>query len=457
VVRRLCIVSIDELGSVLAGTRMTLKDNASSVVAPLESSAEEVRLIDALLAQIARRLIRANVLDIDAEINQCLELICIELDLDRSTIAEIDPKTGLVNFTHGWAREPYPIIRRPLDANELLPWTVQKMLSGETVVMSSPDKLPVEAAVDRTSYLRYGPKSNVNVPIKAGGSVVGAMSFASLRRGKSWPAYTVLKFEGIAEILGYGLERKRIVTETLRLRNEVSYLSRVNTMGQLAASMAHDLNQPLGAILSNAEALQAMATSERPNLEEIQSTSADIIEDDNRARQTIQRLWSLFRRGDVPKSKIDVGELLSGIGRIVRTDALLRNISLKIDVKQPVPPVLGELVQLQQVIINLLLNAFDAVSSANDRPREVQLDARAGVGGNRIEVLVRDTGSGIAPEAVPRIFDSFFTTKPNGMGMGLAVAKSIIDAHGGTISVASNNERGATFEIKLPIANADTP
>jgi signal transduction histidine kinase len=125
---------------------------------------------------------------------------------------------------------------------------------------------------------------------------------------------------------------------------------------------------------------------------------------------------------------------------------------LKIDVKQPIPPLLAERIQLQQAIINLILNAFDAVAGVDDGYREVQLEARAGAGSNGIEVLVRDNGTGIAPEAIPRIFEPFFTTKAKGMGMGLAIAKSIIDAHGGTISVVPNGDRGTTFKVRLPIA-----
>jgi signal transduction histidine kinase len=435
-----------------------MDDNAKGAVnASSQSSVEEVHLFDAIVAQVARALVLVTINEMDAEINLWLKRIGTDLDLDRSTIAELNPLTGLAKFTHGWAREPYRLIRRPLNANRLLPWTVHRMLAGETVVMASPDKLPNEAAVDRKSFLRYGPKSNVIVPIRVGGTVVGGMSFASLRRERRWPAGTVQAFQAIGEIFGFGLERKRAMAETLRLRNELSYVSRVTTMGELAASMAHELNQPLGAIMSNAEALQAMLELEEPDLDEVRAGIADIIQDDNGARETIQRVWALFRRGEVTKSKIDAGELLSDICRIVRTDALLRNISLKIDVKRPVPPVFAERVQLQQAFINLVLNAFDAVASIDNGPREVRAEAFASSQNNTVEILVRDTGKGIAPEAIPHIFDPFFTTKPNGMGMGLAIARSIIDGHGGKLSVAPNSERGTTFKISLPIAKKGDP
>ena len=168
-------------------------------------------------------------------------------------------------------------------------------------------------------------------------------------------------------------------------------------------------------------------------------------------------MWALVRPGEATKSHIDLTEVLSEICRIVRTDALLKKISLTIDVKQPIPPVFGEGVQLQQAIINLILNAFDAVSGIDDGPREIRVEADAGEGADGVKILVHDTGKGIQLEDIPRIFDPFFTTKPKRMGMGLAIAKSIVEIHGGTLSVALNSYRGTTFEIRLPSANRDLP
>jgi signal transduction histidine kinase len=132
-----------------------------------------------------------------------------------------------------------------------------------------------------------------------GGAVIGRVSFASLRRERSWAADIVHRFQAIGEIFGFRLDRKRMVTATVRLRNELNHVSRVKTMGELASSMAHELNQPLGAILNNAEALQIMLASEQPDLEEVRAGISDIVEDSIRARDTIQRLWALFRLGDV--------------------------------------------------------------------------------------------------------------------------------------------------------------
>src|SRR5690242_15467498 len=159
-------------------------------------------------------------------------------------------------FSHGWAREPRQIIGQSLDANTLLPWTKSRILAGETIVMPSVAALPDEASVDRDSMRRYGPKSTVMMPIKVGGVIVGAVGFGTLSRERSWSPEVVRQLRTVADIFGFALERKRTVLEMLGLRNQLTYIARINTMGELAASLAHEINQPLAAIRSNAEAVQ---------------------------------------------------------------------------------------------------------------------------------------------------------------------------------------------------------
>jgi two-component system sensor kinase FixL len=311
------------------------------------------------------------------------------------------------------------------------------------------DVLPDEAAVDRETMRRYGPKSNVMIPIKVGGVVVAAVGFGALYRERSWPPRVVRRLQMVAEIFGYALERKRVTVELIQLRNQLTYISRINTMGELAASLAHEINQPLAAIRSNAEAIQSMLESERPDLDEIKAAVADIVSDDARAGETIRRLRALFRREELARSEVDFGELLGEVNRIIRSDAVIRKVPLILDLRQPLRAVLADRVQMQQAIINLLLNAFDAVSETKEKSRQVTLSALADDSGC-LKIFVRDSGRGIDPEALPRIFEAFFTTKPGGMGMGLAISRSIIEAHGGRLSVSSTLGRGTTFEITLP-------
>jgi signal transduction histidine kinase len=413
------------------------------------TSHDETHPFEQLVIELAGAFVRVTTDKIDGEINRWLERIVLALGLDRGTIAEINPSDGWAAFSHGWAREPEHIIGRSLDANTLLPWVKGKMLTGETVVMPRVDALPDEAAVDRESMRRYGPKSNVMIPIKVGGTVVAAVGFGALYLERSWPPQIVRRLQTVAEIFGYALERKRGVLEVLHLRNELTYISRINTMGELAASLAHEINQPLAAIRSNAEAIQSMLESERPDLDEIKAAVADIVSDDVRAGETIRRLRALFRREDLVRTQIDLGELLEEVSRIIRSDAVIRKVSLTLDLRQPARAILADRIQIQQAIINLLLNAFDAVSEMEESARRVTLSVLMEDPGC-IRVRVRDSGRGIDPDALPRIFEAFFTTKAGGLGMGLAISRSIIEAHGGRLSVSSNPGHGSTFEIALP-------
>lgn len=415
----------------------------------LRTSNGETHPFEQIVIELAGAFVRVTTDEIDGEINRWLERIVLALGLDRGTIAEINPSDGWAVFSHGWARDPGQIMGSSLDANKLLPWVKGKMLTGETVVMPSVDALPDEAAVDRESMRRYGPKSNVMIPIKVGGVVVAAVGFGALYRERSWPAQVVRRLQTVAEIFGYALERKRGVIEVLQLRNELTYISRINTLGELAASLAHEINQPLTAIRSNAEAIQSMLESERPDLDEIKAAIADIVSDDARAGETIRRLRALFRREGLVRTEIELGELLGEVSRIIRSDAVIRKVSLTLDPPQPARSILADRIQRQQAIINLLLNAFDAVSEKKENSRRVTLSVVT-EDPNCVRVLVRDSGRGIAPDVLPRIFEAFFTTKPGGMGMGLAISRSIIEAHGGRLSVSSNPGHGSTFEIALP-------
>jgi len=411
-------------------------------------SPDDAGRFDELVAELATAFVRASLPQIDEEINRSLKRIALMLGLDRSTIAEFRAD-GVAFFSHGWVRDAhFAVIGKSLDVNALLPWTVARMFAGETVIMRGVEELPDEASIDRDSFRRYGPKSNVMIPIKIGDTVRAAAGFAAIYHERTWPAKTLRQLQRMAQIFGYAFERKWAASEILRLQSELTHISRVNTIGELAASIAHELNQPLAAILNNAEAVQSMLQAESPDLEEIKAAIADIIQDDSRAGETIRRLRSLFRRDKLKKSEIDLGEVVREIGRLVQSDALIRNVSFKLEVQQQLI-VLADRVQLQQAIINLVLNAFDAAGEGTEDARQVAVKvAPQEFGWARI--LVCDSGKGIPAELMPRIFDTFFTTKSNGLGMGLAISRWIVEAHGGRLCVSSTSDHGTAFEIRLP-------
>jgi C4-dicarboxylate-specific signal transduction histidine kinase len=245
--------------------------------------------------------------------------------------------------------------------------------------------------------------------------------------------------------------RKQAEQETQLLRQEIAHVGRVSIMGQLASALAHEINQPLGAILRNAEAGELFMQNASPDFDEIRAILADIREDDQRAGAVIDRMRALLKRHDLDARTLDVGELVGEVAALVRADAAARQVRLDVDVTGDLPPVRGDRVHLQQVLLNLILNSMDALNGASREDRRVTMTARLD-GAQTVEIAVRDFGHGIPADKLAHVFDPFFTTKPNGMGMGLAISRTIIEAHGGRLWAENNNGRGAAFCFTLPIA-----
>jgi two-component system sensor kinase FixL len=248
--------------------------------------------------------------------------------------------------------------------------------------------------------------------------------------------------------------RKEAEQETQSLQREIAHVGRVSMMGQLASALAHEINQPLGAILRNAEAAELFMQDKSPDLDEIRAILADIRKDDQRAGSVIDRMRGLLKRQDLDKRPVDVGELVAEVAALVRSDAAARHIRLELDVADQLPPVFGDLVHLQQVLLNLIVNGMDALNGANGGDRRVSITA-ALEGPKTIEIAVTDSGRGVPTHQLTHIFDPFFTTKPNGMGMGLPISRTIINAHNGRLWAENRKEGGASFRLTLPIAEKD--
>ena len=253
----------------------------------------------------------------------------------------------------------------------------------------------------------------------------------------------------IAGLLAQRAQRRRAEAEILNQRVELAHVTRVSTMGQLASALTHELNQPLGAILRNTEAAELFLQNEKPDLREIQAILADIRKDDQRAGDVIGRMRSLLKRRSLESKPLDLGGLLEETVTLVRSDALTRQVNLVSRVPARLPVVYGDRVHLQQVLLNLILNGMDAMGGCPAEERLLAIQAVKATDGS-VEVAVKDCGAGIPPDKMERLFQPFFTTKPNGMGMGLAISRTIIDAHGGKIEAENNPGKGATFKFTLP-------
>jgi len=257
-----------------------------------------------------------------------------------------------------------------------------------------------------------------------------------------------------ASTIARDITRRKLAELEVQLqRSELAHLSRVTMLGELSGSLAHELNQPLGAILRNTEAAELFLQDPSPDLEELRAIMADIRKDDQRAGAVIDRMRSLVKRREIAHSLLDLNVLAKEVISLVRPDADARKVRLALKAASSLPPVRGDRVQLQQVLLNLLLNAMDAVNDSAPDCRRVTVRVQSA--DTLVEVTVSDTGHGIPPDKFFRLFEPFFTTKANGMGMGLPISRRIMEAHGGSIRAENDSSGGATFHFTLPVAKEE--
>jgi signal transduction histidine kinase len=229
----------------------------------------------------------------------------------------------------------------------------------------------------------------------------------------------------------------------------------VTTLGELTASIAHEVNQPLAAVVNAAAACRRWLDSATPNLDEARSALEWIVNEGNRASEVIRRVRALANKTDIEKVPLDIDDVIKGVIALVQREMDNHRVSLRTDFASALPMIRGDRVQLQQVIINLLMNGIEAMQSVTDRPRKLVIRSHRDEK-RRVQVTVTDSGVGISAENADRLFNAFFTTKPSGMGMGLSICRSIIEAHGGRLWATPNVPHGATFQFALPV-NTDTP
>lgn len=230
---------------------------------------------------------------------------------------------------------------------------------------------------------------------------------------------------------------------------ELARVSRVMTLGEMTASIAHEINQPLAGVVTNGQAALRWLSQDPPRLDEVRSAVERIVRDGNRASNVIGRIRAIARKTDPQKASLSINDVIQeGIG-LVQREVLRRGVSLRTEFASALPPVIGDRVQLEQVIVNLIINGVEAMTSITDRPREILI--RSEQQAEHVLVAVRDAGIGIEAAIAERLFSPFFTTKAGGMGMGLSISRSIITAHEGRLWVSPNPDHGATFQFTLPI------
>jgi len=269
-------------------------------------------------------------------------------------------------------------------------------------------------------------------------------------------ALSRIEFDGAGKpILARGVYhditgRKEAEIEAQKLRREITHAGRVSLMGQLASALAHEITQPLSAILRNAEAAELFMHEPSPDLDEIRTILADIRKDDQRANNVIIRMRGLLKKQTLDKRSLNVSELVDEVAALVRSDLSVRHVNLDVAVADHLPLVFGDSVHLQQVLLNLIVNGMDAIDEANPGDRCLRVAAVLNEV-NTVELAVSDSGRGIPADKLTSIFEPFYTTKASGIGMGLPISRTIIEAHGGKLWAENKKEGGASFRFTLPI------
>ena len=260
----------------------------------------------------------------------------------------------------------------------------------------------------------------------------------------------VLQAVMIAGLFVQRTRRRRAEMELQRNREALAHVARVATVGELTTSVAHELNQPLGAILSNAEAAEMFLTAEPPALDEVRDILADIRKDDQRASEVIRRMRSLLRKQELAPKSIEINEALEEVLKLLSIDASARKVAIKFERTAGLLRVWCDPVHFQQVVLNLVVNGVEAMAGLPEENRQIVVRTDPGDNGT-VKIAVADSGPGIAVDRLPKLFEPFFTTKKEGMGMGLSIARTIVEAHHGQIWAENNSGSGATFYFTVPV------
>ena len=326
-----------------------------------------------------------------------------------------------------------------------------RVLAGEP-----PSSIPIETLAGEPMFdwreLRRWGIDEKNLPA---GSIV-QFRVPSIWDGYKWRIISVMSLVIVQSVLIVGLvlnrvRRKRAEESLQRSQSELAHVGRVMITGELAATIAHEVNQPLTAMVANANATRRILGNENANLDEAREAIDDIVKDAHRASEVVARIRSLLRKDPRSTEPLAINEVIEDVVAIARNDLVGKRVSLKMELGEGLPKVEADRVEIQQVMLNLMMNAVDAMRNVEDGGRKLVIrTAKDESGGALIEV--QDSGIGIASENLERVFDAFYTTRKEGMGMGLSICRTIVEAHGGKLWAQANNDKGATFRFTLRTA-----
>jgi C4-dicarboxylate-specific signal transduction histidine kinase len=296
---------------------------------------------------------------------------------------------------------------------------------------------------------RHGVRSILCLPLLKEPKLIGVLYLENNLASHVFTQDRIIILKLLASQAAISLENIRLYDDLQEVRMELAHANRVATMGQLSASIAHEINQPIGAAITYADAALRWLDAYPPNLDEVRQALGLIVKSGVRAGEVTGRIRALAKKAPLQKDSLDINEVILDVIALIGREIEKNGVSTQTQLAESLPVIQGDRVQLQQVLLNLLINAIEAMSEKSEGPRELLVHTTK----SDLEVLVsvRDSGSGLTPENVKRLFESFYTTKPDGLGVGLSICRSIIEAHGGRIWASVNEPRGAVFQFTLAL------
>jgi PAS domain S-box-containing protein len=379
-----------------------------------------------------------------------LRAVCEFLLWDLGALWNLDRETGVLRCVEVWHKASVEVSQfEAISRASTFPSGIG--LPGHVWSSREPAYIPdvVQDANFPRAHIaaREGLHAAFGFPILLGSDVLGVMEFFSHEIRQ--PDRDLLNMMAtIGSQIGQFIERKRAEEALRHAQVELAHMTRVATLGELTASIAHEINQPLGAVVNNASACVRWLAAQ--NLEEARQSAALVIEDGHRAAEIIRRIRNLAQKAPPQKDWLDINATIRDVIALARSELHAHRVSLQTHLAGDIPLILGDRVQVQQVLLNLMMNAIEAMSGVGAGPRELWVSSKP-LAATEVLIAVGDSGPGLDPQSLNRLFDAFYTTKPHGLGMGLAISRSIVAAHGGRLWATANTPHGAVFQFTLPM------
>lgn len=374
---------------------------------------------------------------------------------NQRTLALLREQASLLDLTHDtiFVRNHDDVITYwNRAASELYGWTSQQAV-GRNAAELLQTQFPMPPAAIMSELLETGRwEGELIHRNREGRRIIVASRWALQRDGRGRPA-------SVLETNNDVTERRSVEDGLHRAQSELAHVARVATLGELTASIAHEVNQPLAAVVTNGEAGLRWLAREVPDIGEARKSMEHMIRNAQRASEVVRRLRALSRRGTQERAPVAPAEIVNEVAMLIGRELLACEVALSIEIAKDLPQVSGDRVQLQQIFMNLLMNGIQAMVRADIRQRRLGVEVSRGMdeiaGGDCVIISVSDSGPGVDPEHLPHLFEAFFTTREDGMGMGLSICRSIVEAHGGRIWAENLAGGGACFRVSLPVSTKE--